>query len=172
MEESSNTRQHRHKKWMIASVVLFVSLGCHQVKEPVSRLNVADVATSNQLLSGFWWLESNKFRWTAREFSVALQPPEGADSRGATLYLHLYIPNDQVEALGPLTLEGITEGQLLKSETYSKGGTYIYTREIPKNLMATSLLPVKFSFDTALPGDKSDGRELAAIVTEIDLQAN
>jgi hypothetical protein len=60
----------------------------------------------------------------------------------------------------------------LPPETYSKGGTYIFAREIPKNLMATSILPVRFSFDKALPPYKADGRELAAIVTGIELQSN
>ena len=153
-------------------MLLFVSLGCHHVREPVSKLAFADVTTSNQLLTGFWWLESNSWRWTAREFSAALQPPENAEIRGATLYLHLYIPDSQIELLGPMTLTAITEGHSLQPETFSRGGTYVYTRELPKDLMVTSILPVKFSFDKALPAGQSDGRELAAIVSGIELQVN
>lgn len=157
---------------MIAGPVLLSALGCHNVKEPVSKLDLADPATSYQLLTGFWWVESNSWRWTAREFSVALQPPVSAEMRGATLNLHLYIPDSQIESLGPMTLDATAEGEELQPETFAKGGTYIYTREIPKDLMATSILPVKFSFDKALPPYKSDGRELAAIVTGIELETN
>jgi hypothetical protein len=155
-----------------AGLVLLVSFGCHTVKEPVSKLDVADIATSNQLLSGFWWPESNSWRWTARQFSAALQPPDNSETRGATLYLHLYVPDSQIKLLGPMTLTATTDGHTLQPETFVKGGTYIYAREIPKELMATSILPVRFSFDKALSPEKSDGRELAAIVSEIELQTN
>jgi hypothetical protein len=160
------------KRLVIPGFVLLLSCGCHRVKEPVSRLDITDVATSNQLLSGFWWIESDSWRWTAREFSAALQPPEGAEQRGATLNLRLYIPDDQVASLGPMTLAATIEGQDLQPETYSRGGTFVYSREIPKALMATSILPVRFSFDKALPAFKGDGRELGAIVTGIELQTN
>ena len=103
---------------------------------------------------------------------MALQPPEGAEQRGATLYLHLYFPDSQIESLGPMTLSASTEGETLQPQTFSKGGTYIYTREIPKELLTTSILPVRFCFDKAVPPYKSDGRELAAIVTGIELESN
>jgi hypothetical protein len=170
MEDASNS--DRYKRLVTTALVLLVSFGCHNVKEPVSKLGLADDRTSNQLLSGFWWVEANSWRWTAREFSVALQPPYGAERTGATLYLRLYIPDSQIESLGPMMLGATVEGQSLQPETFEKGGSYIYTREIPKVLLATSILPVKFCFDKALPGEKSDGRELGAIVTGIELQAN
>src|SRR5580698_11457004 len=137
----------RYKRVLISGLVLLGSVGCHNVREPVSKLNLADAATSNQLLSGFSWAESNSWRWTAREFSAAMKPPDDAEQRGATLFLHLYIPDPQIDALGPMTLTATAEGRSLKPETFSKGGNYIYTCEIPKTLLATSLLPVKFSFD-------------------------
>ena len=158
--------------WLTPGIVLLLSVGCHNVKEPVSKLNVADTATANQLISGFWWVESDSWRWTARKFSVALKPPEGAEAGGATLLLHLFIPDSQIESLGPMTLSATAESRPLRPETFSKGGTYTFTRELSKDLMSTSILPVKFSFDKALPADKSDGRELAAIVTGIELAAN
>ena len=171
MEDVVN--KYRCKCLIIGGLALLVtSSGCHTVKEPVSKLELADIATSNQLLSGFWWLESNSWRWTARQFSVALQPPDNSEARGATLYLHLYIPDSQIESLGPMTLTALTDGHALQPETFAKGGSYIYEREIPRQLLATSILPVKFSFDKALPPEKVDGRELGAIVTEIELQAN
>ena len=149
---------------------MLMSLGCHAVREPVSKLNMSDATTANQLVSGFWWLEENSWRWTAREFVAALQPPAGAEYNGATVSLHLYIPDSQIESLGSMTLSATTEGRSLPPETFSKGGTYVYTRAIPKDVLATSILPVRFSFDKVLTPDKADGRELAAIVTSIELQ--
>jgi hypothetical protein len=157
---------------IIAGSVFLPTIGCHNVREPVSKLVIADTSTSNQLLSGFWWLESGSWRWTARQFSVALQPPAHAEQRGATLNLHLYIPDSEIESLGSMTLTAEVDDTELKPQTYSKGGIYTYTREVPRDALATSVLPVRFSFDRAVPPYKSDGRELAAVVTEVDLETN
>jgi hypothetical protein len=176
------TVKHTERKWrtlnnagrykvLLSLFVLSLLSGCHNVRQPVSKLDPANPATSDQLLSGFWWVESDSWRWTSREFSVALQPPERAEVNGATLYLHLFIPDSQIELLGPMTLTATVEGQSLPPETFSQGGPYVYTRAIPKELMATSILPIKFSFDKALSPAKADGRELAAIVNGIELQA-
>ncbi len=152
------------------AVVLFV--GCHRVKEPFSRIDVADVRSGEQLLSGFYQIENGTWRWTARQFSAALRPPEGAEQRGATLQLQFYIPESQIESLGPVTLSANTEGYILDPETFSKGGSYIYSRKIPVDALATSLLPVKFSFDKAIAPIAGDGRELGAIVSRIELQTD
>jgi hypothetical protein len=149
---------------------MFLLCGCHGVKQPVSRLNVADEATAKQLLSGFWWVEGNSWRWTAGEFTVALAPPPGAESSGAILSLQLFIPDSQIDALGDMTLTASTEDLSLPSETFSKGGSHTYTRQLPKELMATSILPVKFCFDKAQPPLQADGRELGAVVTQVELR--
>src|SRR5579871_5147683 len=89
-----------HNCLLALSLALVVLFGCHNVKEPVSQLNVADESTASQLLGGFWWVEDHSWRWTAREFSVALQPPAGSEQSGATLQLHLFIPDSEIESLG------------------------------------------------------------------------
>jgi hypothetical protein len=161
-----------YKCLIIAGFVFLPATGCHNVRGPVSKLVIAERTSSNQLVSGFWWLESGSWRWTAREFSVALLPPVNAEQRGATLNLHLYIPDSQIESLGSMTLTAVVDDEELEPQTFSKGGIYVYTREVPKAAMATSVLPVRFSFDKALPPGKSDGRELSAVVTEVDLETN
>lgn len=160
------------KCFFLAVLVLLGSCGCHTVKEPASKIDISDTATSNQLLSGFWWLESGSWRWTARRFSAALKPPDDSEARGATLYLHLFVSESQIELLGPMTLEATVDGHQLQPETFSKSGTYTYARALPKELLATSILPVTFSFDKALTPKNADGRELAAVVTGIELQTN
>ena len=162
----------QYKDWLISGLLLLVSAGCHNIKEPSSKLDFSDAASAKQLLTGFWWLESGSWRWTSKEFSAALKPPDDAERSGARLSLHLYIPEFQIRTLGAMTLTAEAGGRTLESETYSQGGNYVYTRDVPKDLLETSLLPVKFSFDKAVPADKGDGRELAAIVTEIDLESD
>lgn len=152
------------------SVVLLLA-SCHAVKEPVSSIDIADPETKNQLLSGFYQLEDQAWRWTAREFSVALKPPQGAERHGATLRLVLYIPDSQIQLLGPMTLAASTGSYALDPETFSKGGTYSYLRKIPPSALDTSLLPVDFCFDKALAPLSADGRELTVIVSKIELEA-
>jgi len=150
--------------------VLLLLTACHEVREPVSSIDIADAMTANQLLFGFYQLENDAWRWTAREFSVAVKPPAGAEQRGATLRLDLFIPDSQIELLGPMTMAATTGRYALESETFSKGGSYSYTRKIPPEALATSLLPVDFCFDKALAPLSADGRELAVIVSKIELQ--
>jgi hypothetical protein len=71
-----------------------------------------------------------------------------------------------------MTLWAATGNHSFAPETFSKGGTYIFSREIPKDLLETSILPVYFGFDKATPPLTGDGRELAAIVTKIELQTD
>ncbi len=153
-------------------IALVMLSGCHAVKEPVSKMDMADMRTAGQLLRGFYQLENDRWRWTGQKFSVALKPPDGAEQRGATLGLHIYLPESQIESLGPMTLSACTGEFSLASETFSKGGTYIYSREIPKDALATSLLPVDFQFDKATAPFTGDGRQLAAIVTNVELQTD
>jgi hypothetical protein len=158
-------------------VSVIVSLGmilcaCHEVREPVSKIDIAEVRTADQLLFGFYPPENGAWRWTAQEFAAALKPPNGAEQRGATLELQLYIPDSQIESIGPMTLSSTTGGYVLEPEKFSKGGTYVYSRKIPREALVTSLLPVKFCFDKARAPYLGDGRELAAIVSRIELQTD
>lgn len=131
---------------------------------------MADPAHSDQLISGFYSVEKDKWRWTAQKFTVGLGPPPGCAQRGAKLVLNLYIPDNQIEKLGPLTLRAEAAGRSLDSETFTKSGSYTYSRDLPASLVDTNLVPVNFSFDKAsLPSD-TDGRELGAVVTGVSLE--
>ncbi len=148
--------------------------GCHQARrsDPVSVIEVNDPALSKQLIGGFYKIEGNRWRWTARQFIVSLLPPPGSDQKGAKLSLHFFLPEDQVAKLGPMTLKAEIDDYSLGAETYSSGGDSYYTREIPASLLRTNRIPVIFSFDKAKPPDGADGRELGAVVTLISLIAN
>jgi len=155
-----------------SALALILLSGCHAVKEPVSSLDMADTASARQLLFGFYQLEGDSWRWTAREFAAALKPPDGAEKRGATLRLQLYVPDTQIEMLGPMTLAASAGKYALDAETFSKGGTFSYARHIPADALATSLLPVNFCFDKSLSPLVADGRELTVTVSKIELQTD
>ena len=156
----------------LCTVALAFSLACHRSnKGPSSVINVADPATANQLLSGFYNVESNRWRWTNQDFSVALKPPPGGEQKGATLRLHLFIPDSQLKKLGPMTLSAELDGHPLGPETFSEEGSYIYARDIPGDALRSDLIPVTFSLDKAAPPSAQDSRELGAVVTSIELQS-
>jgi hypothetical protein len=74
--------------------------------------------------------------------------------------------------LSATALSATNGGYVLEPEKFSKGGTYVYSRKIPREALATSILPVKFCFDRARAPYLGDGRELAAIVSRIELQTD
>jgi hypothetical protein len=159
-------------KFLIVAAIALTS--CHQArrKGPVSVVNVADASVSRQLLGGFYKVEAKTWRWTAREFVVSLLPPPGAEQKGAKLDLRLFIPEDQIAKIGPMTLKAEIDDLMLLPETYSKGGSFSYIREIPQNRLKTNLVPVIFTFDKAYQSTGVDGRELGAVVTLISLISN
>jgi hypothetical protein len=183
---------------LLASSMCFA--GCHVRQAISSDLKMSDPIIEKQLLGGFYEVEDGQWRWTARRFGVALKPPEGSDRTGSTLNLKLFIPESQIQKLGPMTLSADAGDVTLAPETFAQAGSFLYSRDIPPDLLRTNLLPVVFSFNKALePPDEasnlafpwpkrkpngespsnssfgksyltSDDRELAAIVTEVLLK--
>src|ERR1035437_1340741 len=49
-----------------------------------STIHMGDPQAAPQLTSGFYGIEQNAWRWTARRFSLVLRPPFGASQKGAT----------------------------------------------------------------------------------------
>jgi hypothetical protein len=129
-----------------------------------------DLRHADQLISGFYGVEENKWRWTAKQFTVGLGPPPGAGQRGAKLVVQLYIPDGHVEKLGPVKLRAEAGGKALAPETFDKGGSFTYARDVPAATLDTNLLPVTFTLDKAMPPSPGDGRELGAVVTAIGLE--
>ena len=154
------------------AVMVFLALtGCSSKPvPPASDLKMSDAKLEKQLISGFYDLEEGKWRWTARKFAVVLQPPAGSERTGATLRLKLYIPEAQIQRLGPMTLNANVGEHLLAPEKFMKGGLLEYSQNISPALISANLLPVVFTFDKALPPSPSEGRELGAVVSEVALE--
>ena len=137
----------------------------------VSVVNVNDVAASAQLVRGFYALEAGSWRWTMKQFEVALKPPPGAADKGATLNFKLAAPEAIVSKLGPITLNATVNGLALPPETYSKSGNYSYTRDIPAAALKADTVAVQFAADKGIPPSAEDARELSLIAVSIGLEA-
>ena len=135
-----------------------------------TTVQVADPKMAGQLVSGFHGVEIGSWRWTLREFTVALGIPAGAGQKGAVLDLRLTVPPPSIEKLNSLTLTGSMEGTDLGSENYSRPGPYIYKREIPApQLLGRDSVKVAFTLDKALQPGGADIRELGVVVTSVGL---
>src|SRR6266853_3121588 len=78
------------------TLVLIVLCSCHQFKAPSSVLDMADPEITGQLITGFYPIEENSWRWVKRSFSVGLKPPENARRNGGRLTVHLYLPMEEL----------------------------------------------------------------------------
>ncbi|MCC6856971.1 MAG: hypothetical protein IT158_00345 [Bryobacterales bacterium] len=132
---------------------------------------MADRSIESQLLWGFHQVEMNQWRWTARDFAVALRPPTHAEEAGARLLVRLFFPPSHIAELGAITLEAEVEGCPTGPERYAEAGMHTYVRDLGAGAMATNILPVAFTLDKALPPSPTEPRELGSVVTLIELNS-
>ena len=56
-----------------------------------SVLNLGDPKVEPQLIKGFHGIEAGAWRWTEKQFTVALRPPFGSGQKGAKLTVRLTV---------------------------------------------------------------------------------
>ncbi len=135
-----------------------------------STVRASEVSQEPQLLDGFYGVEANSWRWTAKRFGVVLRPPTGAAQSGATLDMALTVPQVAIDHAKSLTLSASVEGTPLQPETYTKSGQYEYKRDVPASALSTQAARIQFSLDNAIPPAGAEKRELGIIVTSVGLQ--
>jgi hypothetical protein len=161
----------------LLTVSALASLGCGRQKKAaggddgqlLSVINAADPRAAAQLTRGFYGIEGNAWRWTAKDFVVTLARPAGAAQNGATLEVRLAVPEIVINRLGQVSLSGNINGLALAPDTYSKSGNYVYSRDVPATALTTDPVTVEFATDKAVPPSGQDARELAVIVATISL---
>jgi len=162
----------RHFPTWIAVVVVLASsvwqAACTQHRKVASSVvEVADLSVAGQLAEGFYGIEDRRWRWTADRFSVMLGTPPGADDRGAYLQLKFFVPDEEIQKTGPMTLRSDVEEVALPPETISKGGFQTYSREVPLAALQSNLIKVEFSFDQPYVPGNGDARRLGAVVHKV-----
>jgi hypothetical protein len=136
-----------------------------------SSLKMSDAAATAQLLRGFYGVEGGAWRWTAGAFTALLRPPIASAQRGATLSFAFSIPDIVIEKLKAVTLTASLGPAKLKSETYSKPGSYTFTAEIPPDKLAKEAVTIDFALNKSLPPGSVDQRELGVIATSVSLES-
>jgi hypothetical protein len=133
-------------------------------------VHVADPRAAAQLLSGFYGVEQNAWRWTAGKFSVVLRPPRTAAAKGATLQLKFTVPEVVIVKLKAMSLSASVNGTPLSPESYTQPGEFTYTRDVPANLLVGESAKVDFTLDKTMPPSASDQRELGVVATTVGLE--
>jgi len=136
-----------------------------------SSVLMADRTLSKQLVSGFYDIESDAWRWTRQKFAVNLKPPANSAKQGAVLEMHFTVPPPSIQKLGSITLSATVGGTALAPETYSKAGEYSYRRDVAANLLAGDSVRVDFVLDKAIPPGDVDKRELGVVASSVALVA-
>lgn len=137
----------------------------------VSKIDITDPVEAVQLTNGFYGVEMNAWRWTAKNFSVVLKPPPGSERNLPKLALQLYIPPIETKSLGPITLHADVDGYPLAERTFSSPGAFIYSAAVPPDLLRLPLVTVNFHLDKAMTNLKSDTRELGAVVSGVGFES-
>ena len=161
---------------LLLVTLAFAPLGCkrkqagQEAPRMASTIHMGDPKTATQLISGFYGIEQNAWRWTGRRFSLALAPPLGAAQKGATLQLRLTVPPVIVEKLKTISLSATIGGSALPPETYTEAGDYTYTREVAPALLAGQSVRVDFQLDKSIPPSGADLRDLGLVVLSAGLE--
>jgi len=142
----------------------------HDAARPPVTVSMGDPKQEKQLLNGFYAIEENSWRWTAKDFSVALRPPAGSAAQGALLHFALSVPQVAIDKLKNVTLSAAINGTALAPETYSKEGQYDYTREVAPNLLSGDSVKVSFHLDKSMPPAGGDVRELGIVARSVGFE--
>jgi len=175
------------RRWPVAAAAIlilslaFTPLACKRHKRVqtteeegaplASIVHVADPQAASQLLSGFYGVEQNSWRWTAGKFSVVLHPPRTGASKGATLQLKFTVPEVLITKLQAISLSAAVNGMPLSPESYTQPGQFTFSRDVPANLLGSDSVKVDFSLDKTLPPTATDQRELGVVVTTVGFEA-
>ncbi len=132
----------------------------------VVRMN--DPQASAQLVSGFYPVENNSWRWTAGKFSAVLRTPLTAAQSGATVTFAFSVPPVVIEKLGKIALTASVNGTVLKTDEYDKPGPSIFTADVLPAQLTGDTVKVDFVLDKSLPPG-IDKRQLGVIATSVGI---
>jgi hypothetical protein len=138
-------------------------------KRIASTIQMGDPRAAGQLVSGFYDIEENAWRWTGKQFIVELGTPLGASGRGATLQFQFTIPPVVMEKNGAVTLSASVDGNVLPPETFTTPGEHTYKHDVPAGLLGGESVKASFELDKAMPPCGADQRVLGIVANSAAL---
>ncbi len=138
---------------------------------PLSVLAMNDAKHEAQLLSGFYTVEANAWRWTAGKFSVMLKVPAGAAQKGGTLRFAFSIPKGNIDQLHSLKMGAAIGGTELDPQTFTTDGGLEYVRDVPASLLSGGTVRIDFHLDKTVKPGGADQRDLGVVARTVELDA-
>ncbi len=137
----------------------------HAPEPAFTFLNMGDVRTRPQLLSGFYGIEDGAWRWIATQAEVVLRAPSGVP---AALEIQLYFPPEASQAPFKLVTVSVDmNGSSIGTETYAQPGGYRFAKPVPAGLLRSNAARVSIHLSRPRLPDGSDQRELGAVVQRL-----
>lgn len=133
-----------------------------------SLVRMADPKASAQMLSGFYGVENNAWRWTSGKFSVLLRTPLSAAAQGGVVEFDFTLPDASIQKLKSVAITASVNGTKLKSAEYDKPGPNVFTADVPPALLTGESVRVDFTLDKTIPPDV-DKRDLGVIAASIGI---
>jgi hypothetical protein len=159
----------RAKLWSILAVLAPAALlvvSCQQHRGPQNIIRMSDLHTQNQLMSGFYSLESGAWRWTGKTFQVSLKVPDEGASKGAILTLQGTIAPESVSS-GPFEINSSVSDTPLAPQSVTKAGEVIYRAEVPAAALQKPIVVVTFTVSNThrVSGDQRDLGMIASVIS-------
>jgi hypothetical protein len=132
---------------------------------------MGDPSYAPQLLKGFHGVEASSWRWTQKDFAVALGAPAGADKNGAKLVFRFSVPELVAQKLKSVTLSASINSFPLEPQQYAKSGFFTYSRDVPADRLKTGQAIVEFTLDKALEPGEVETRQLGIIASQVGLES-
>jgi hypothetical protein len=174
MREGKNERRKRafpsFRPSLLLSFFLVTALALF-ADDHSNIIRVADPRVATRLVKGFYSTDNAYWRWTAREFSIILNPPKGAAQRGAVLVLRYAIVEAVLASLNTMDLSIAVDGLALPRQHYDKPGQFTLRLDVPPEALRFDPVRVDFTLDKALPPAGREVRELGIIVSEVGFEA-
>jgi hypothetical protein len=135
-----------------------------------SLVRMNDPQASAQMLTGFYGVENNSWRWTTGKFSVLLRTPLSAAAQGGVVTFDFSLPDVVIQRLKSVEITASVNGTKLKSAKYDKPGANIFTADVPPSLLTGDSVKVDFALDKTIPPDV-DKRDLGVVATSIGISS-
>jgi cephalosporin hydroxylase len=135
----------------------------------ISELHVVEISSRDRLLAGFYPPQGDE-GWlrTARRFAVSIDPPPPRDAE-TRLELDFSVPNELMDAKGPVTVTVRVNGTRIGSQKYKTQGRYFFEKRVPPDLLQSSPVRVEYELDR-WGTDPDSGRDVGLIVVGVNLK--
>jgi hypothetical protein len=163
----------------LVALLLLLSAGCKRRHHPnpsatieeeselAIAVSVADPRDASQLLSGFYGLEQDAWRWTKKRFAVSLATPANASTRGAKLELKFVLPEAVAAQMLGVTITPTISGAKAGSCRVEKAGEQSCVFQVAPEALKSDAVVVQFDLDKAVGPNAGDSRELGIIAFRI-----